>query len=63
MDVVTPDGRFVTADEKNNVDLFWALRGGGGGTFGVVTSVTFKVYPKMTFSGMCVGGYHDSRQS
>jgi FAD/FMN-containing dehydrogenase len=52
MDVVTPDGRFVTADEKNNVDLFWALRGGGGGTFGVVTSVTFKVYPKMTFSGM-----------
>jgi len=52
MDVVTPDGRFVTADERSNVDLFWALRGGGGGTFGVVTSVTFKVYPKMTMSGM-----------
>ena len=46
-EVVTPFGEFVTADSSNNQDLFWALRGGGGGTFGVVTSVTIKVYPDM----------------
>ncbi|KAH8912123.1 FAD binding domain-containing protein [Coniochaeta sp. PMI_546] len=47
MEVVTPDGRFVTASETVNPDLFWALRGGGGSTFGVLTSVTIKAYPKM----------------
>ncbi|KAK8004019.1 hypothetical protein PG989_003738 [Apiospora arundinis] len=52
IDVVTPDGRFVTADEKNHADLFWALRGGGGGTFGVVTSMTVRVHPRQIFSGM-----------
>lgn len=30
IDVVTPDGRFVTADDTQNTDLFWALSGGGG---------------------------------
>lgn len=44
-EVVTPDGRFVTATDDCNSDLFWALRGGGGGTFGVVTSVLVKSYP------------------
>ncbi|KAK4161375.1 hypothetical protein QBC43DRAFT_243812 [Cladorrhinum sp. PSN259] len=51
IDVVLPNGRFVTATETKNTDLFWALRGGGGATFGVVTSITVKAYPKMTFSG------------
>lgn len=31
LEIVTPDGRLVTADEKNNSELFWAVRGGGGG--------------------------------
>lgn len=46
LEVVLPDGRFVSVDEQNNPELFWALRGGGGGTWGVVTSVVMRAYPK-----------------
>ncbi|KAK5652349.1 hypothetical protein OQA88_10541 [Cercophora sp. LCS_1] len=52
IDVVLPSGKFVTASEKSNKDLFWALRGGGGATFGVVVSVTVKAYPRMNFAGV-----------
>lgn len=47
LEVVLANGRFVTVTEESNPDLFWALRGGGGGTFGVVTSVTSRVQPKV----------------
>ncbi len=43
-DVVTADGTFHVASEKDNADLFWAIRGGGG-NFGVVTSLEFRVHP------------------
>jgi hypothetical protein len=43
-EVVTSDGRFVTANKNTNADLYWALRGGGGGNFGIVTSVVVKVH-------------------
>jgi len=43
-DVVTADAKLVRASDKENQDLFWALRGGGG-NFGVVTSFEFKLHP------------------
>jgi FAD/FMN-containing dehydrogenase len=43
--VVTPDGQDLIANACQNQDLFWALRGGGGGTFGVVMQSTHLVEP------------------
>jgi hypothetical protein len=52
--VVLADGSIVTCDESNDSDLFWALRGAGGGNLGVVTSFTFATYPlsQVTAFGM-----------
>ncbi|KAL0067114.1 hypothetical protein AAF712_005901 [Marasmius tenuissimus] len=42
--IVTANGDHVTTNAYSHPDLFWALRGGGAGTYGVVTSVTYKTY-------------------
>lgn len=44
---VTASGRFVTASPTVNSDLYWAMLGGGGGTFGIITSAIVKVHPKV----------------
>jgi len=41
---VTADGRVLKASAEDNADLFWALRGGGG-NFGVLTSLEYRVHP------------------
>ncbi len=48
--IVTADGKVLTASASENTDLFWALRGGGG-NFGVVTSFEFQAHPVSTVLG------------
>lgn len=45
--VVLPNGTYVTANRCQNQDIFFALRGGGGASFGVVTETTARVFPEI----------------
>jgi hypothetical protein len=62
-DVVTADGAFLTANEKENSDLFWGLRGGGG-NFGIVTSFEYQAYrvgPQVT-AGIVIHSMERARE-
>jgi len=50
-EVVTADGRIRVANACTNPDLFWALKGGGGGTFGVVSKMTLRLHDLPEFFG------------
>jgi FAD/FMN-containing dehydrogenase len=54
IELVTAEGEFVRTDADNDPDLFWALRGGGG-NFGIVTALEFRLYPlSEIYAGMMV---------
>ncbi|ESK90078.1 fad binding domain-containing protein [Moniliophthora roreri MCA 2997] len=52
--VVTPSGHYLTANSCQNQDLFFALRGGGGGTYGVVMESTMIASPQITLQMVLV---------
>lgn len=49
--IVTADGELRVANRVANADLFWAIRGGGGGTFGVVVEATWKAHAVVPMTG------------
>jgi FAD binding domain/Berberine and berberine like len=51
-EVVTADGQIRVANACNNPDLFWALKGGGGGSFGVVSKMTLRVHELPEYFGV-----------
>jgi FAD/FMN-containing dehydrogenase len=54
-EVVTADGKVRIANACTNPDLFWALKGGGGGSFGVITRVTLRTHELPEFFGSASG--------
>jgi len=62
-DLVTADGKKLKANEKDNADLFWALRGGGG-NFGVVTAFEFALHPvgREIVAGLIVFPFAQAKQ-
>ena len=61
-DIVLADGSYVKASAKENKDLFWAIRGGGG-NFGVVTSFLFRTWPFSTvYGGPMLWDISDSKE-
>lgn len=61
-DIVLASGELVRANSSENQDLFWALKGGGG-NFGVVTSITYRMYPiREVVSGLLVHRLADARE-
>ena len=59
-EVVTADGQIRIANPRNNPELFWALKGGGGGSFGVITRVTVRTHDLPEHFGWAEGGIRAS---
>jgi len=55
VEIVTADGSVKIANACNNADLFWALKGGGGGSFGVVTKLTLRTRELPEKFGVVIG--------
>jgi FAD/FMN-containing dehydrogenase len=54
-EVITADGRVRVVNPRNDPDLFWALKGGGGGTFGVITRLTLRTHELPKWFGYAAG--------
>ncbi|MEM8855552.1 MAG: FAD-binding protein, partial [Pseudomonadota bacterium] len=54
-EVVTAAGEVVIANAHQNTDIFWAMRGGGGGTFGIVSKITLLTHERPTTAGLLSG--------
>jgi hypothetical protein len=52
--VVTADGEALSVNSYQHPDLFWALRGGGGCTFAIITSVVYKTYRTLPMTGVSI---------
>ncbi|UNI22232.1 hypothetical protein JDV02_008139 [Purpureocillium takamizusanense] len=61
VEVVTPLGEVLTANEDQHADLFWALRGGGGSTFGVMTKITMWTHPTPKITSLTWMGVTDPK--
>jgi Berberine and berberine like len=53
-DIALTNGTLVTTNEDSYPDLFWALRGGGGSTFGVVTRITMRTFPRPDVASLTI---------
>jgi len=62
-EIVTADGKPIHVNEKENADLFWAIRGGSG-NFGIVTSFQFKLHPvgPQVLAGLIVHPFKDAKK-
>lgn len=61
--VVLPNASHITTNAYQNTDIFWALRGGGGPSFGVATSITYKTHPELPYTGAYYVGSANSTEA
>lgn len=63
-EIVTADGRLLNASAKENADLFWAIRGGGG-NFGIVTTFEYRLHPvgPLLLAGSVLHSYNHARDA
>ncbi|MER9891740.1 FAD-binding oxidoreductase [Mesorhizobium sp. M0119] len=64
VEIVTADGRLLTANAAENADLFWGIRGGGG-NFGIVTTFEYKLHPvgPLLIAGSMLYRYEEAREA
>jgi hypothetical protein len=62
VDIVTADGKLFWASTTEHPDLFWAVRGGGG-NFGVVTALEFRLHPAQILAGMVIHPMERAREA